>query len=973
MLRLVRTAASLGVLTSLVLIGYHVAATSEAAVASAGNDDALADGGGATGLSRFLPASFTALGTGYSLSSLKSLHRSVDYISTQYVDPDRIDYPIMLSAALTGVEKRVPDVLLRLEGQGTSLHVAVGNYTTVLTVQPPTSFPAIEDTLGRVAAILEAHVDPKEVPLPEIEYAMINGMLSTLDPHSVFLPPESAKKMEEDNDGEFGGLGITIHALKGELAVEYPLEDTPAYRAGIKAGDEILKIEGESTLNMDLDDAVSKMRGQPGTPVTITINRPEFTQPKDLTIVRDQIKPSKVWSKLLDGNIAYIRIGSFHEQVKVQLDEELAKLQRDAGAAGVKGIVLDMRDNPGGYLHQAIEVSDTFLSKGEIVSTVEREGSHRDVKEAKADPTDINWPMAVLMSGNSASAAEIVAGALRNNERAVIIGERSFGKGSVQNLWPFATGDAQDAKLKLTTARYLTPGDRSIQNVGIPADIQLDRSVIYPPKDVKDMPGQVSGPRISLFYRDHVLRETDLAGHLNNAVLEQEPTVYDVRYLAPDPDPDASAAPLTDRADVSKDFEVLFARDVLLAAHGKGRADVLKDASGVVTTRAKAELTRIEGAFKAQGIDWTPCTNPANPPVDLKLTAGTDNVLVAGTLEALTVSVTNKGTKPICQAVVKTRSADENMGDLEFYLGRIEPGATRSYVTKARLPESYPTSVAGVKLSLEDGNRTVLSTADTLVTAKGPDLPRYGFTWSVDDKAGGNGDGILQVGETLTLTVTPTNLGAGPGGKLSFDIRKGDGVGKAVEVVPGKSTFEVDQLAKAASGSGELSFKLATAPTEGADVPMQLRMFESQRYDYAGIDEAGFYDAYAQNLPLAFVVGQALPKGSVETPNITITRAPDSTSAEGEVTISGVATDDKGIRDVIVYRGDQKLAYAGGGDGTPLKSVPFSATTALEEGRNVLVVYVRDTDGLVTTRSVNVFRPGATATGPVPGEAGRMR
>lgn len=974
MLRIVRTSATLGVLSSLVLLGYNVAATTEAAVASAGSGAALEGGafdGARSGLSRFLPQSFSALGVGYSLSSLKNLRRSVDYIQTQYVDPDRFDYPGMLTAALTGVERRVPGVLTRLEGQGSALHIAVGNYSTVLTVQRATSFVTLEDTLQRVAAILEAHVDAKEIPPAAIEYAMINGILSTLDPHSVFLPPESAKKMEEDNDGEFGGLGITIQTRNGQLGVEYPLEDTPAFRAGLKAGDQILRIEGESTLNMDLDDAVSKMRGAPGTAVTITINRTEFNQPKDVSMVRGLIKPSAVWSKLLDGNIAYIRISGFHGQVKAQLDEELAKLQREAGSSGVKGAVLDMRDNPGGYLHEAIAVSDTFLSSGEIVSTVERDGRNRDVTEAKPDATDISWPMAVLMSGNSASAAEIVAGALRNNERAVVIGERSFGKGSVQNLWSFATGDAQAAKLKLTTARYLTPGDRSIQNVGIPADIQLDRSFVYPPKPVKDLPGEMSGPRVGLFYRDGVLREADLAGHLNSAVLGQEPTVYSVRYLAPDPDGDDG--PRTDRADVTKDFEVLFARDVLLGSHGRGRADVLKDASSVVATRQRVELGKIEAAFRAQGIDWSGCVNVASPVVEIALVAGKSGTLEAGALETLSVSVTNSGETPLCQTLVKAKSADENLDGLEFYLGRIEPGATRTVSTKARLPKAYPTDVAGIQLTLEDATRSVLATTQATVNAHGPDLPQYGWAWAVSDKEGGNGDGVLQVGETLTVTVTPKNVGAGAGGKASFDIRKGEGVGRSVEVVAGKSNFDVEHLAVGASGTGELSFKVSTAPSGGPDVPMSVRMVEAELYDYAGIEEAGFYDAYVQEYPLALTIGQALPKGAVETPTVKITRVPASMSASGEVTISGVATDGKGIRDVIVYRGDQKLAYAGGGDGTPLTSVPFSATTPLEEGRNVLVVYVRNSDGLVTTRSVSVFRPGTGGAGPVPGEAGRMR
>ncbi len=964
MYRFIRTSAALGVLTSLVLIGYHVAAETEAAVASADRGGLLsAEAGEPTGIRRFLPQSFSALGGGYSLGSLKNLHRTFEFVHFQYVDPERIDHAGMLAASLAAVEARVPDVLLRLEGHGSALHVAVGNYSTVLTVVTPTDFATLEDTLRRVAAILETHVNTDEVPLPEVEYAMINGALSTLDPHSVFLPPESAKKMEEDNDGEFGGLGITIQNLKGELGVEYPLEDTPAFRAGIKAGDRILKIEGESTLNMDLDEAVSKMRGAAGTPVTITISRPEFSAPRDFTIVRDMIKPTRVWSRLLEGNIAYVRIESFQDKVKSQLDEEIAKLQREAGTSGVKGLVLDMRDNPGGFLHRAIEVSDTFLPQGEIVSTVERGGENRDVKEASADPTDIAWPMVVLMSGNSASAAEIVAGALRNNERAVVIGERSFGKGSVQNLWPFATG-AQEAKLKMTTARYLTPGDRSIQNVGIPADIELVRSKVYPPKEIKDLPGQTSGPRISLFYRDQIQREADLAGHLNNEVLEQEPTVYDVRYLSPDPDSDD--VPRTDRADITKDFEVVFARDVLLAARGKGRADVLRDAAGVVAGRQKAEAARIEAAFKAQGIDWGACANPTSTTAAMSLRTGAAGVLQAGTLEPLTLSVTNTGNKPLCQALVRSKSADELLDGREFYLGRIEAGATRTFELKVLLPKSYPTSVADVALSLEDAKRAVLATGTAMVSTKGPELPQYGWSWVVDDKAGGNGDGVLQVGETVVVKVSARNFGLGVGGRAAFDLRKGEGLGRVVEVVSGKAEFELKGLAVGVPGTGELSFKVVAAPKEGSEVPMTLRMYEADLYDYASIDQAQFYNAYVQELPIALRIGQALPKGAVETPVIKVTRQPSATSASGDITVSGVVTDDKGLRDVIVYRGDQKLSYSGGGDGTPLRSVPFSATTALEEGRNLIVIYVRDTDGLTTTRAVSVFRPVTAAAALTP-------
>lgn len=942
-----------GVISLVVLTGYHQFQASSAAVAS--RVDHVE---GRSGLARFIPADFPVIGSGYSLAQLKNLERADYYVREHYVDPARIDHARMFKAALDAVERIVPEVVLRLEGtpaadgSGQRLHVSVGSYSDVLTVGRIDSFESMENELRRVAAVLEERVDPDETPLEEVEYALINGILSTLDPHSVFLPPESATKMEEENDGEFGGLGITIESEQGQLTISFPLEDTPAYRAGLKAGDRIVKIEGEDTLNMDLDEAVRKMRGPAGTSITITIDRDSFTTPRDFTIVREMIKPTRVWGRVLEGNVGYVRLESFHGQVEAQLDEELARLSREAGPKGLKGLVLDMRDNPGGYLHQAIAVADRFLGRGTVVSTVERNGRNRESKDARPDPTDLDMPVAVLMSGHSASAAEIVAGALRNNERAVIIGERSFGKGSVQNLYPFHSGRNEEAKLKLTVARYLTPGDHSIQGTGVPADIELRPAVVYPPREIKEL-GAMSGPRISLFYRDRLEREGDLAGALDQGDGTGGQASYVVRYLAGDPD--ATDTVRTDRKDVTKDFEVMLARDVLAAAQGPRRADVLRDASAVVAARQKSEGQRIDAAFKGLGIDWSGCKNPERADVTMSLTVGDDGALHAGKLEPLTLQVTNHGPQPLCQVVARATSGNDNLDGVEFYLGRIEPGASRSYATKTRLSDAYPSELSSVNVALTDPSGTALAEASLVARAEGPALPRYAWSWTFDDRAGGDGDGTLEVGETVTLRVDVLNVGEGAGGEVKFALKKGEGLGPAAELVREKASFTLKALPAGERASGELAFRLLAAPADGK-VPMKLTLFDKDRFDYGAVVKAGFYDYYSQEEPLSLDVGAVLPAARREPPAIQITRGPGLESADPVVTLSGVATDDLGVRDVIVYHGDRKIAYAGGGDETPLKSIPFSATTELEPGNNLLVVLVRDVNGLTTTRSVDVYR-----------------
>lgn len=945
-------------LIGLVLAGYHYSSGAHIALAMRGL--ALPDAVG---------SDFT---TGYSLSRLSILERSVHRIDMQYVDPERVDYDAMFKAALSAVEKEVPEVLLREDG--TRLHVQVDDFSTVLQVRPLTSSDALAAELKRVAQILEEQLTGSEVKFEDVEYTLVNGMLSTLDPHSVLMPPDNATKFEQDNEGEFGGLGISIRVFEGQLQVDYPMEDTPAWKAGIKAFDKIVKIDGEGTINMNIDDAVEKMRGAPGTSVTLSIQRDGWETPHDFTIVRDLIKSDRVTSQLLDGNVGYVRIPSFHSQVESQLDDELARLGREAGPTGLRGLVLDMRDNPGGYLNQAVAVSDTFLSKGAIVSTVGRDGADREEKDATASGTEPTYPMAVLMSGSSASAAEIVGGALKNDERAIIVGERSFGKGSVQELYPM---DNQ-SRLKLTVARYLTPGDRSIQNVGIPADIELVKSFVQPPREIKEFK-TMSGPRIALFSRDHLLREADLAGHLQNAADSEQPPVYSLRYLARDTSDDVRQS---DRKDASKDFEVVLARDVLLAAHGSRRADVLRDAAGIVASRTRAEEAHIESAFKEQNIDWSGCTNPANPPVTLSVSFraadGTPrDALHAGDLVTAKVTATNTGTVPLCRTLVRLSSphANDVLDGLEFYLGRIDAGGTRTYETKALLPQGYPTEEADVTLTLLDADRTTLSTTPFVVRTEGIELPRYAWSWKVDDSVGGDGDGIPEVGETVQLDVDVMNVGAGTGSVADVSLRKDPSVGRSVELAQG--TFEVKDLAPGARGSGVLTFKIRELPTDG-HIPFELSVRDDNRYDYGSVMKGEFYGYFVQTEKLSVPVGTLPPSSKKEPPAIQVTRAPPGSTGDTTVTISGVATDDTAVRDVIVYQGDEKIAYAGGGDPShAVQSVPFTATAKLNPGNNLIVVLVRDADGLTATRAIDVRSTAvvastAPASSTVPGEAGRQ-
>jgi len=299
--------------------------------------------------------------------------------------------------------------------------------------------------------------------------AAINGMLNSLDPHSKYLNPKNLQEMRIQTRGEFGGLGIEVTMEKGFVKVIAPIDDTPAYRAGVKAGDFITHLDGEPILGMSLSEAVDLMRGLINTKIILTIQRPGSDAAFDLTIIRDKIKIGSVKTRLEGTDIAYVRITSFSERTTDDLKKSLTLIQQSQGEL-LLGLVLDLRNNPGGLLDQAISVADSFLDKGEIVSTRGRRSDSIQRFNAREGDLSNGLPIVVLINGGSASASEIVAGAIQDHKRGVILGTRSFGKGSVQTIIPLK----EEGAIRLTTARYFTPSGKSIQAKGIDPDIIVE-------------------------------------------------------------------------------------------------------------------------------------------------------------------------------------------------------------------------------------------------------------------------------------------------------------------------------------------------------------------------------------------------------------------------------------------------------------------------------------------------------------------
>ena len=373
---------------------------------------------------------------------------------------------------------------------GVMLSIGTGAMATKETPIPLEELRAFTDAYARIKNDYVEEVDDKSL----LENA-IRGMLTGLDPHSSYLNAEEFKDLQIGTSGEFGGLGIEVGMESGFVKVISPIDDTPAERAGIQAGDLIIRLDDKPVKGMSLNDAVKVMRGKPGTVLTLTILRDGEEKPLSIPVTRAVIQVKSVKSRMLDDQFAYIRITQFQTHTSEALLDSIKSLKKEAGG-DLKGLVLDLRNNPGGVLGASVDVSDAFLNEGLLVYTEGRVEDSRLRFSAKPGDVINGAPMVVLINGGSASASEIVSGALQDHRRAIIMGTKSFGKGSVQTIMPARGGSA----VKLTTARYYTPSGRSIQAEGITPDIKVEKAQI----------SRSAEPSFS------TLKEKDLSGHLSN-------------------------------------------------------------------------------------------------------------------------------------------------------------------------------------------------------------------------------------------------------------------------------------------------------------------------------------------------------------------------------------------------------------------------------------------------------------------------
>ncbi len=739
----------------------------------------------------------TRLKKAASHTEMRILDWSLWYVAKYYVEPDRIDPHRMTLAALEGLEKAIPEVLVEPIGSGgdeqaTRVRVRVGTHEREFQIGKVEALWGVGTRVREVVKFVHTHTTLTEEQRAKAEYTLVEGVLGTLDPHTTLLRPEAFESMRTGVRGNFGGLGIEIGSRDSMLTVIRVIDGNPADKVGIKAGDKIVQIEGESTVTMSLSEAVERLRGEAGTTVSVYIRREGLSKPKRFKVTREIIKLESVIGTVLPGTdengksakVGHIQLNrNFAQTTGKELIMALQEFEKE----GVRGVVLDMRNNPGGLLQAAVEVADAFLDAGTIVSTV-GPSAPRDVSRATDRYQFPDLPVVVLIDEGSASATEIVAGALRNRDRAILMGRRTFGKGSVQVLHDRKV-DEKELALKLTIAQYLTPGDISIQSVGVSPDLET-------------IPVAIGEETISYYARKRFdfVREEALTDHLTNDKVDpaQKITAGPLYFRSwgsiggtrderkkqekADKAKKSSGKKTTEEnpsgkftaRDLLEDPEIQMARDFVLWAPTAKREQLIEQLPEFVSEQQQKEQRNIAESLQKRGIDWSagPAPAPGQAP-QLAVTIRSDkpnNTIKGGESGVVTVSVKNTGASPAYQVRAMSDSDYIYFDERELFFGRIDPGQTKTFDLKLNVAEHEHSRTDQLDfLFYERHGAKVTGDSQSSIQISSEGLPRpqfaYGFQVLDDpafgDNIRGNGDGLMQVGERVKLHVHVKNTGEG--------------------------------------------------------------------------------------------------------------------------------------------------------------------------------------------------------------------
>jgi carboxyl-terminal processing protease len=959
----------------------------------------------------------------HDLSALKIFNMTLLHIKERYVDPVRVEPRRMLYAALDGVQFNIPEVLVEPDPTHNKVRVTVNDKPETFDTEDVDSPWRLASKLKKVFRFIELNIN-SGADLAKVEYAAVNGMLSTLDPHSILMDPEQARDMDVSTSGKFGGLGIVIRMIERKLTVVKPMKDTPASRKGIKAGDHIVRINQEPTENLTSNEAVDRMRGDPKTPVTLYIERKGTDGVLRFDLVRDVIRVSQVEHKLLDKSVGYVKVKQFSKGIA----SDVADAMRDLSAKGASAWILDLRGNPGGLLEEAVQLSDLFVDSGTIVTTVS--GRDREARRAEHGFGDTTSSLAVLVSGGSASASEIVAGALKNLDRAAIIGTRTFGKGSVQELY-----DNDDhSKLKLTIAQYLTPGDRSIQNLGIVPDIQLQR--MYVP-DKNDSPQDY----VRLLAPTRTYGEKDLDAHLVSTYAKDvDKPAFEVPFLVDRKKPVTGEVPevkppeeddTPDDDDITEDFEMRFAKQLVSSVTAATRPKLVAGAAKLVASVRGDEEKKLVAALQAIGVDWStgPAPTAAKPNLEVSIAASPSGSVKAGDTVTVTTTVKNIGSEPAYRVLSRLQGDDPVFEDAELPIGKVAPGETRTYAAKLQVPKDALDRVDRLSVEVREAHNAPVHVTPAELKIEAAPRPVFAYAWQLIDD--GNGDGLVQRGERYRLQVQIKNTGAGPTQEATVLLRNATGDGVVLDksraelkepLAPGqireiefplatdaslrgnemvvelmaydaaldvqasdKLHFKLSPAVAAAARTGDVTVKASTAIRSGASEDTSVVGYAGKGASYPALASFGAWTKVKLNAAgtkVGFIPAAAASAGgsgqgqftqmwNSTPPTIALNLKGLETSAD-TYRLSGNVSGEQHVEDVYIFVSNQrakiesrKVFYRSNRSGKDSKLLELSTELPLWPGSNMITVVARASAEVRSVKTLFVYRdPPRTAQAP---------
>ena len=934
------------------------------------------------------------------------------YLNRFYVEPDRVKPKEMLIESLSWLERIIPEVQVNVNDESEEIEILVDKTSKIIDISRIRQLGELYNALNDVLYFVNEN-KYHEIKAEEIEYAAINGLLAQLDPHSVVFPPKDFAEFKIGTSGKFGGLGMVVGLRDGILTVISPIEGTPAFRAGLKSGDKIIAIDEDSTINMSLQEAVNKLRGDPSTSVILLVESEKSQTSKTVTLIREIIAIPSVDSKLVDGNIGYIKIRNFQEDTSQALEEKIAQLTQESGT--LKGIILDLRNNSGGLLGQAIAVADKFLSSGVIVVTVEPMGKQK-IEKAKKSSTDLTkCPLVVIIDAGSASGAEIVAGALKDNNRAILIGNTSFGKGSIQQLIDLMNETA----LKLTVGKYLTPNFTDIQSVGVTPDILLVQS-------------QVSEDEIILFNESKYFREKDLKKHLDEHSKAELP--YEkIKYLSVADNETKEQEEKEENyykiPDLEKDTHVQFAKEIILNAPSyDSNDDLLYQLKPVFEDFKRNEEVKISTALNTLGIDWSTGKAAVPPSATANLFLFPPNgKLKAAEEMKIEISVTNNGEDALYQLRCITESKNLLLDKHEFVFGKIETGMTKTSSKTIKIPQNFLSRKDELLIKFSEFNEHAPEDIKSAISIDALPKPVFSYSYQIIDEGDGltgNGDGIIQKGEVVDLVFLVKNIGKGASEKNIIALRDLNhkevfiekGKMELGELLPGESksfklklsvrdTLEADSfsvditIADITFGtriSGKLEFNVDQNGEKIQSTEKVLKVTNDYVPIYNGKSLSTPIIAYASKgtiltadketqawtwcrvkmpesrfgwIPSDNVEISTLAESNQQTapelflqnipPQIELdTQDPHDTFRQEHLSLSGTARDDKTIKYVYILVNDDKVFYRSnrGASESDKSNLSFASNIPLKDGPNIISIITRDDQDLLSTESFVVTR-----------------